>query len=613
MRRALSSVSRFAELLAAACVLATLLATHVAWGSGIDPSLVRRREQRIRRLGPIVKEVTFIGNETVEDEVLLEYMETAPGGLLSASHYQYRTLMRDLDNLERLYATLGFLDARVVLEDTSLSADSLRIRFLLGVYEGPRWVIDGVRFEGNHVLANSTLRRLTALDAGSPLLSRQLDQDWSNVLDAYARLSYLDATVDQDVTRDDIAHTASVAYSCTERHQAFIDSILVTGNARTRDFVITREIEAGPGELLDPDRIGESQALLYKTGLFHAVWVEPDRADTGLVNKDLVVGVRERPAGEIDLTVGYAVVDGFEGGLRVENRNLFGQAIRLRAEGEYGRASRMAQLSLADPWFVGLRVSGELSASYEWAEEESYTAESSGASFFLTKSLTPSLSIEGGYRYERTIVYDVTEELENTGESYTTDLILAATLDSRDDVLNPRRGVYASGSVDFASSRLGGTNDFLKTDLTLSSYKRWTHQRVLAGSFRIGWIGPLGSDVDVPPSELYLAGGAGSVRGFERHSLGPRGEGGDVVGGRALVVGRGEVRFPVAGSLTGAVFGDAGQVYDGFDAIRLSELAAGAGLGLRYETAFGLFRLDVAWPVTESGPGAWYAGIGQAF
>jgi outer membrane protein insertion porin family len=593
--------------------LVVLLGAARVEAASIDPSLVQRRLERIRRLGPLVEEVRIAGNEAFDREALLEYMETVESGLFGAVHYDYGTLTTDLDNLERFYAVQGFLSASAVLEDLELSADSLHVRLLIGVYEGPRWHITDIAYEGNSVLTDSTLRGLTDLEEGDPLLSRALDRDWRAVLDEYARRSYLDARVEQSIDRDDVEHEAGVTYDVVERRRAVIDSIRLRGNDRTRDYVLRREIIPEPGDLFDPNEIGETQAALYRTGLFHAVWVEPDPADTGRVHKDLNVGVRERPAGALDLSIGYAVIDGIEVAGQIENRNLQGQATRLRLEGSFSEPSRRGRVSVADPWFLGFPVSGELAFDYERAEEEAYVAEDFSGSFFLTKGLTPAVTVETGYTYERTVVFDVTEELENIGKSYTTDVLLAGTYDSRDDVLNPKRGAYARASVDLASSRLGGTNDFLKTDLTVRGYRRWTHDRVLAGSFSLGWIGPLGADIEIPASELYLAGGVGSVRGFDRNSLGPEGEGGDAVGGRALMVSRAEVRFPIVGPVTGAVFADAGQVYKDLTSIRPDAMAAGVGIGVRYDSPFALLRADFATPVTEDGSIAWYLGIGQAF
>ncbi|MBD3368450.1 MAG: outer membrane protein assembly factor BamA [Candidatus Eisenbacteria bacterium] len=613
MLRESSSTSPLSRALRFLLILLVSLAALEAAAAPIDPSLVKRRRERRRRLGPLVEELRIAGNETFDRDTLLEYMETVESGLFGGVHYDYGTLTGDLDNLERFYAVQGFLGASAVLEDVELSADSLRVRLLIGIYEGPRWRITDIAFEGNEVLPDSLLRASTELERDDPLLSRALDRDWRSILDEYARRSYLDARVEQKIERDDTEHAAQVTYEIVERHRAFIDSILLRGNDRTRDYVVRREIIPRPGDPFDPDETGRTQAELYETGLFHAVWVEPDPADTGLVKKDLIVGVRERPAGALDLSMGYAAVDGIEVGGQIENRNLQGQATRLRLEAEYSEPSRHGRVSVADPWFLGFPVSGELSFMYERNDEGTYVAENFGGSFFLTKALTPAVTVEGGYTYERTIVFDVTETLENVGESYTTDVLLAATYDSRDDVLNAKRGAFARTAVDIASSRLGGTNDYLRTDVTLSGYKEWTHDRVIAGSFTVGWIGPLGSDFEVPASELYLAGGVGSVRGFDRNSLGPEGEGGDAVGGRALMVSRAEVRFPIAGPVTGALFGDAGQVYEHLQSVRLDELAVGAGLGVRYDSPFALFRLDFASPVTDDFRVAWYLGIGQAF
>jgi outer membrane protein insertion porin family len=560
-----------------------------------------------------VDRVQFVGNDAFESDELLRYVQTKPGGFFNRVYYDRRTFLSDLSNLERFYLSEGFLEADVEMDDIAVSADSTNVEILIGVYEGDRWTVDSVTFAGNEDLTEGELRELVGLTEGEPFRAVRLERDRRAILDEYARRSYLDARVVQSVVRDDELRTAAVSYSIVERDRAVIASIDVVGDNKTRQFVVERELTFEPGEHFDFEKIGESQANIYRTGLFSSVWIEADPADTGLVQKDVIVRVGERHSGEYDLTAAYAAIDGFEVSGGVLNRNLQGQATTLGLRGTYGERLREIRASVGDPWFLGRRVSAEGSARYVWENTESYTAERTGAGFILSKELNLRWTIEGGYQFERTLVLKVADDADDVGTNYTTDILLASVFDSRDDILSASRGSYLRAEVDLASSKLGGTNDFLRVQLDYRGYVSLGGNLRAAFGLRSGLVTPTGDAKDVPVSERFLAGGEGSVRGFPRDSLGPLDEDDQPTGGRVLAVARTELRFPIWRALGGVIFGDAGQVYDLPEGFRVEDMAVGAGLGLRYGTRLGVLRLDVAIPASEDGKPQWYFAVGQAF
>ena len=583
-----------------------------------DPALVRRAFARSARTGPVVADVLFVGNESFEDDSLLPYMQTRKSGSFRKTSYDRRTLLRDLENLERFYVSQGFLEADVELDDMALSADSTSVRLLIGVYEGDRWIVEQVLFEGASVIAEEELRGVVTVREGTPLLVGRLDSDLRAVLEEYARRSYLDAHVSQDVVRDDDRHSVTITYRIAERDQASIASIDVSGDEKTRQYVIERELTFAVGELFDFKRIGESQVNLYRTGLFNSVWIEPAPADTGRPEKRVVVRVAERSSGHIDFNLGYAAIDGAEVGAGISNRNVQGQARALGLTGKYSERAREARASMGDPWFLGRRVSAEAAAHYSWEDEELFVAETTGASLVLSKELNLRLALEGGYKYDQTVVLEGVDDSSGEDRSYTGSILGAAIYDTRNDILNATRGTFIRIHTEFASTRLGGTNDFVRYNVDWRGYKKVGRGWVTALELRTGWIEPQGGKEKVPINERYLLGGEGSVRGFPRNSLGPLGppdEDGEPkpLGGRAMALVRGEARLPVYKKLGAAAFVDAGQVFADFEAMRFSDLAVAAGIGLRYDTRVGLLRLDVASPLSEQGDLQCYFSVGQAF
>ena len=227
--------------MASLLALVLLLAPGGALARG-DPALVRRAFARRARTGPAVTEILFVGNESFEDDSLLPYMETRESGFFRTTGYDRRAFLRDLENLQRFYVSQGFLDADVGLDDMMLSADSTSVRLLIGVYEGDRWMAEDVSFEGASVIPEKKLRGVVTVGEGTPFVIGELDSDRRAVLEEYARRSYLDARVAQDVVSDEDSRSATITYRITEREQARIASIDVIGNEKTRQYVVERQV-----------------------------------------------------------------------------------------------------------------------------------------------------------------------------------------------------------------------------------------------------------------------------------------------------------------------------------------------------------------------------------
>jgi outer membrane protein assembly complex protein YaeT len=606
---------------AALLLVLGLLAASDGVAARSDPALVRRAAARLTPAGPTVADIIFEGNDTFDDELLFLYMHTRESGLIRKSYYDRRTFLQDLANLERFYVSQGFLDADVEVDDISLSPDSGSVEILIGVYEGDRWAVESVTFTGERVITEGELRALVVLDRGSPLVVSQVEQDRRVISEEYARRSYLDARVSQEVTRDDERRLVAIDYTIAEREQATIASIDVEGDEKIRKFVVERELTFREGELFDFEKIGESQALLYRTGLFNSVWIEPSAADTGKSEKRVIVRVSERVSGEFDLSASYAGINFTEGlqnldflelGAELRNRNVQGQATNMTLGGRYSGLARDVRASVGDPWFLGKRVAAEFAAQYEWKEEEKETGsdretkpfvtEVTSGSFILSRKLDLNLTFETGYEYSHN--YD--ESSAGSRSTKTSALLLGAVYDSRNDVLSASRGMFLSGEADIASRRLGGTNDFTRFEVDWRGYITPRRGRVAALELRVGWIDPRGDDSEVPELARYYKDMEGLVRGFPI-DVGERPR------GMALVLARGEVRFPVRKSLRGAAFVDAGRVFGHIEDVDLSQLRVGAGLGLRFETRVGVVRLDVATPVSRKGEPQFYLGVGQVF
>jgi len=190
--------------------------------------------------------------------------------------------------------------------------------------------------------------------------------------------------------------------------------------------------------------------------------------------------------------------------------------------------------------------------------------------------------------------------------------------DTRDDPVDPRRGRFGIVDVEWSSALLRSRAPFLKGLAQQYLFFPVGEAIVLAVSGRLGLAWTLGADQPalVPITERFFAGGATSLRGYKLDRAGPLDPSGYPVGGNMLIVGNLEVRFPIVGSLRGAVFSDHGGVYSEVNSFRLPDLGHNVGAGLRWNTPLGPLRFDYGVRLGDIGDaprGQWHFTIGHAF
>ena len=347
-------------------------------------------------------------------------------------------------------------------------------------------------------------------------------------------------------------------------------------------------------------------------------------------NLPLFVELTERPLRVIGASAQYSTTDGPALRAYWAHRNLFGGAERLRLEGSVfyltedgGQPDRddgwnwdnlggRFRASFLKPALWGTRNDLLIDGLAERDRTVGYTSRFVNVSAGIRHRFSETFSIQGGIEYERGQSTDILGQIDYT----LVGLPFSLTYDSTDDLLNPTKGFRVLASVAPYPEFLGSSVPITIAKGTASTYFSLDEEAryVLAGRIGLGSI--VGADLDeIPANRRFYAGGGGSVRGYRYQSLSPTFLG-QPIGGRSLLEASIEARIKITNTIGIVPFVDAGTAFDSsfpdFDeSVRFS-----AGLGLRYYTAIGPIRLDVAAPLNP-GPGdpsyAIYVGIGQAF
>lgn len=418
--------------------------------------------------------------------------------------------------------------------------------------------------------------------------------------------------VDREVEIHSTGNEARLVYVVESGAPAKFGAIEWRGNKRARADYLARFPTWKIGERYNLDKSNTLRDELSDTGLFTRVEVRPGDIDPE-GNAPVIVDMVERRLRTVSAGVSYST----NLGLGVEtgwvNRNAFGRAEKVSAEIKYAEVMQSSSLGFEKPRVLPRTdLVSKLSASHEDSEaiRGKTIAASAGLRHHFDKSLTVSVGAE--------LSSSVTRDAFGHRHSYLIGLPLGANWSSVKDVLDPKRGLSLALAITPNAGASDGAIFFTTTEFR-SSYHwpfdradkyvgaLWTHVGASAGP----------NTAEIPPLKRYYAGGAGSVRGYGYRLLGPTDANGDPIGGRSLLEGGVELRFPILRRISGAAFFEAGGV-DETGVFTFGEgIRTSTGLGVRYATPIGPIRLDVAVPLDRrrgiDRPFQIYVGLGQAF
>jgi outer membrane protein assembly factor BamA len=378
-----------------------------------------------------------------------------------------------------------------------------------------------------------------------------------------------------------------------------------------------------PGEPFSFERVLESQRRLSGLGIFERVSIAD--LEPGRVRHDVVVSVQEAPRTAWSWGVGYSEQDRLRGSVELTRRNLggLGRSVSLFGRGSF-RGSRF-QLNLREPWLFGRPLDSFVTAFWEEEHRSGFDYRREGGTLQLTRALSRRTSLIVRYLFQDTVVYNLQVPLDEIDRQYRTYAVSGPSgslvFDTRDDPLEPKRGLFLASDLQLSLAALGGAS-YLRGFFQATHVQSVRPDLVFVLSGRVGLAATFGAGSPplLPLPERFFAGGEFGPRGFPYDGVGPKLLGSDgntyATGGNALVLGDAELRYNLTRALQLASFLDLGNVYPELANVDLGALRRSAGLGLRYRTPIGPIRLDWGY-VLDHQPGEsrsrFHLTIGHAF
>jgi outer membrane protein insertion porin family len=571
-----------------------------------------------------IKTITFTGNSHISGGKLRGVMQTKVKSILSLftdrGILQRDVLETDVDRLTAYYHDEGYMDAKVGTPDVALKDDGFHIS--VQVDEGARYKVTSVKLAGD-TLEGSDTKIVKKLDLkAKEFFSREkVRHDMDLISKAFMNEGYARAEVDPQIKRNPEDHTTEVTFVVTKKEVVRIGQIFVTGNVKTRDYVIRRELRIAEGDTFSAKKIEDSLTRLKKLDFFEDVEVTP--TDTQQKNiMDLHVKVKEKQTGSISVGGGYSSMDGLFTSGQIMQKNLFGKGDVIALKGYLGQSAQRYILSYTEPWLFGRPLSAGIDL-YNWVRAyEDFTKDSYGFRLRFAYPLGQYSHVNWYYNFEDAKLQDLDKAAQILFKNETGFLIKSSVgvgfdRDTTDHPFLPTKGWYTGVGYELSSAALGSDSNYLKQDYHAGVYEPLFWKLIGHIRGQIGFIDPLTSWVSVPVWERYFLGGIDTLRGFQFGQVGPR-QDGVVVGGYKYVVLNYEVLFPIMEKygIRGVVFYDQGNAFNHDQVIDPSEFRDDIGGGIRWNSPFGPLRIEIGYNLhrqPNEDPYQWQFSAGAFF
>ncbi|MFW5749246.1 MAG: BamA/TamA family outer membrane protein [Halanaerobium sp.] len=397
-----------------------------------------------------------------------------------------------------------------------------------------------------------------------------------------------------------------------------LDSIEISGNSKTDDDVILREMPIKPGEVVNINKVQNGFQNLSRLGFFENINPELQRVDEEENKAKLVINLEEAKTGNLQFGGGYSSNDGWIGFVDVSEKNLFGNGQNIGAKWQFGDTTTYS-LNFEEPYLwdtdfsFGFNIY-DRETERTTADDFDYTKKSRGGSISLGHPLPRDWETSLRYRIDDTEeTWNETDSKEgiiegepiDEGDNELRSMTLSFNRDTSNNRFHPTSGSINNLNVEHAGDFLGGDKEFTKYNLDSRRYYPGFKDHAWALRMKLGLSDPRNASGGLG-SEEYNLGGSDSLRGYERSDFDD-----EKIDNNNLLLFNVEYRIPFNESFTGVIFTDAGNVWEERDSISLDDLDYGYGLGMRMNTPVGQLRLDYGWD--EDSDGQLHFSIGNTF
>lgn len=521
-----------------------------------------------------------------------------PSLLSDAGVLKREELGNDIERMREVYLNKGYLNVQISQPTLELSEDKKWFEINYSVVEGEPFIVQEVGFRGNTVFEDHELREGLNIKPGEIFQRAKIRGEITRITDMYGAKGYAFADVVPNVTPDNNARTATILLNVKEGEMMRIREIHVTGNDKTRDNVVRRELRLDEQDVIDTLALKRSFQRLNNLNFFETVEILPQQVEPDKV--DLNVKVKEKPTGQFSIGGGFSTLDKLVAIADITEGNLGGNGWLGRIRGQLGQQRSLGLITFRNPYVNDSYNALQLDVYRTMTNYISYFESKSGVSAtwsrWLSEYVNGSVSLFGEQLTYRDPEVGLCPDLiplicGQLGSQSSTGIRTSIFRDTRDYYLDPRTGWRFSLGADYGTPALGGSNHFYKLYADVIKYTPLIYDTRFSIHVRYGQTEGIGGR-PIPLTERFFVGGINTMRGFVFGRAGPVTPNGSLLGSAKELIFNNDFIFTISSEakLNGVFFFDYGNGFDDNEPVQLNKLRSAVGFEARWISPFGPLR-----------------------
>jgi outer membrane protein insertion porin family len=557
-----------------------------------------------------IRKIAFVGNKNYDDNDLRQVVQTRESAwyrfLSSDDTYDPDRLTFDRELLRRHYLANGYADFRVVSAVAELTPDSMAFFVTFTVEEGPRYKFGKVEITtALRDLDVARLRKERSIATGDWYNADEVEKMIGKLTDAVGVFGYAFVDIRPRVRRDRKTRLIDVTFVIQEGPRVFVETVKISGNLRTLDKVVRREMLLVEGDAFNTSKLRRSRQRMRNLGFFERVETE-NKAGSARDQTVIDVSLKEKSTGEISFGAGFSSSAGVVGDASIRERNLLGRGQDLRIGAQIGKRQQQIDLSFTEPYFLDKNLSAGIDVFRtvrDLQSESSFDREAIGFALRSGYRITEPLTQTWKYTLRQDKITDIPSDAsvaikEQEGDFITSSIGQTIRYDKRDSRFNPTDGYFMEMENTLAG--FGGDSQYLRNEVKGGTFYQVFDKWVVNFGIGAGYVVGLGEDIRIV-DRFFL--GGDRLRGFEDSGVGPRDLATqDSVGGNIFYRTTVGMTFPLGlpneFGMRGRIFSDAGSLFQNDSTFSTltdtGSFRMSIGTGILWDSPFGPVNIDLA-------------------
>ena len=565
-----------------------------------------------------IRGINIIGNQSYKEGELLDLFALSSPGFSTwfskNDQYSKQKLSGDLETLRSFYFNQGYLEFNIESTQVQISPDKQDIYITINIVEGAKYKVSDVKVAGNLTIPEEEVRKMISVKPGTFFSREELTASTKRIGDRLANDGYSFSNINAAPDVDKENKTVVFTFQVDPGRRVYVRRINITGNVKTRDEVIRRELRQMEGGWLSAEKVTRSRERIDKLGFFSEVTVDTPAVSGASDQVDINVNVVERSTGSIQVGAGYSDIDKLVLQGSVSQSNVFGTGNQMSVQVNSGRTNRAYVLSYTNPYYTvdgvsrGFDIYHRINDTTQLSNVDHYKIKTTGAGIRYGIPITETDTVNFGLAAERSDIALVSDSplryldyVNEFGEKNNTlkgDIGWAR--DTRNSFFYPTKGNYQRvyGEIGLP----GGDLNYYKLNYQHQWFIPMTNVFTLMLNGEIGYGGGYRKNKELPFFKNFYGGGVSSVRGFATSSLGPKDNDRRALGGDRRAVVSAELFFPLPRvkddkSVRLSLFVDGGNVYGKGEKFSVGEFRYSTGLALTWFSPIGPLKLSYGIPI----------------